>query len=155
MIKVEVDSREIEAALKKLEKAVTDMRPAFDEIGAGLVANIQLQLGQGETPWGDPFEPLKQPRKRQGNGIGGDVPLNDTRQHIYNRITHNPSSTGVEVGMLDNDGALIGRVHQFGSDKNNIPARPFMPIKNDAVDLPDDWVDEILDTITRHIDKAM
>lgn len=45
MIKIEVDSREIDAALRKLEHAVDDMRPAFDDIGAALVANIQAQLG--------------------------------------------------------------------------------------------------------------
>ena len=127
MIKIEVDSREIAAALQKLKKAVTDMRPAFDEIGKGLVDNIQLQLGQGETPWGDPFDELadatKIARFRGGkkynkNGAtsakfyrhmtGNFVPLNDTGEHIYNRITHNPSSTGVEVGMLDSDTAPIG-----------------------------------------------
>jgi phage gpG-like protein len=154
MIKIEIDSRIIAAALARLEAAVTDMRPAFDDIGASLVANIQLQLGQGETPWGDLFEPLKRPRKRQGKGIGGDVPLNDTRQHIYNRITHNLTDNGVEVGMLDNGGEdPIGQTHQFGRGK--ILARPFMPIKNGAVDLPADWLDEILETIERHISKAL
>lgn len=192
MIKIEVDSREIDQALRNLSQAVTHMRPAFEDIGRSLVDNIQLHLGDGETPWGDPFEPLKHPRRRQGKRIAGDVPLNDTHQHIYNRITHQADNNSVEVGMNENE--VIGRTHQFGAtisraarsqkayfkvNKNtgaskfakksranfeqwvtigahetHIPARPFFPIRNGAVDLPATWEQQILNKIAEHIRKS-
>lgn len=152
MIKIEVDSREIDAALKRLEASTDNLRPALDDVGAGLVANIQDQLGQGQTPWGDAFAPLAKPRKRQGKRRAGDVPLNDTHQHIYNRIEHVASHNDVEVAWYGD--SLLGFAHQFGSEKNHITARPFMPIKDDAVDLPADWEAEILDTLISHIEKA-
>lgn len=77
------------------------------DIGAGLVSNIQQSLGRGMTPWGDAMKPLKY---RKG------VPLNDTRQHIYNRITHRlTGQSAVDVGILDSARAKIGRVHQYGA----------------------------------------
>lgn len=149
MIKIEVDNREITEALKRLEASVDDMQPAFDDIGASLVANIQVQLGQGKTPWGNAFEPLK---ARRGRRVGG-IPLNDTRQHIYNRITHNADSHSVEIGM--NENAPIGITHQFGSKSKNIPPRPFMPIQDDQVNLPAEWQDELIETLLNHIESGL
>ena len=54
---------------------------------------------------------------------------------IYNRIPHNASGHNVEIGM--NENVAIGVTHQFGSEDNNIPARPFLPILNGSVSLPD------------------
>jgi phage gpG-like protein len=165
------------------------MEPVYEEIGNYLKESIQLNLGAGHTPWNDPFIPLKNPRKHD-KGFGLNTPLNDTRQHIFNKLAFKADNSGVEVGIMD--GALIGAVHQFGATINHpahqrtqhfkvnsktgqsrfsskrkanfsqdvhigehtttIPARPFMPIKNNQIDLPNTWSREILTMIWAHFD---
>lgn len=149
MIRIEIDTHEVTRALNRLLNHVDDMRPAFDDIGAALVTRILDGFDNSEDPWGQSWEDLARPRRRQGKGSGGDKPLMDTRQHIYQRITHNPDSHGVTIGMNENQ--PIGVTHQFGSPSKNIPARPFLPIRNNQVDLPSDWEREILGIIEKHL----
>lgn len=172
------DDAQLKRALNSLKAAMDDMQPVMEKIGDTLQNEIRLQLGKGETPWGEPFEPLKRPRK---SGRYGEIPLNDTRQHIYNRITHVADRDSVSIGMNENED--IGAIHQFGGTTHHaamgwkqpfkinqktgvrrfaklkhanfiqfvshggydvdIPARPFLPIRNDQVDLPPAWAAQV------------
>ena len=58
MTTITLDDAEINAALNNLVRHINNLQPAMDSIGEALVGLIQEQLGRGETPWGDPFEPL-------------------------------------------------------------------------------------------------
>ena len=92
---VTIDAREVLDLLGQLQGSLTNLRLVMKDVGATLVSAIHQQLGQGVTPWGQPMEPLK---TRCG------VPLNDTGQHIYNRITYRDRPTllaqTVYVGTL-------------------------------------------------------
>jgi phage virion morphogenesis protein len=144
---IEINTTQVIDVLNHLMQTVspTGMQPIFRQIGEVLQSEIQTNLGRGQSPWGIPFDPLLRPRKSGSNGL----PLNDTRQHIYNRITFNADANGVEVGMLEN--VPIGLTHQFGSPEKNIPARPFLPIVGGHVDLPNDWNQNVLDVVDRHL----
>lgn len=161
---------------------------AMDDVGDILVNLIRAQLRSGQTPWGQKFEPLAKftintrfrggKRYTKSGGMtarftrhmtGNHVPLNDTGKHIADRITSARTTAGVVVGMLDNEGNKIGRVHQYGAvirakrakylaipvgdgsfrfkKQVKIPARPFMPIRNNRVDLPAEWVDQIVERL--------
>lgn len=146
MIKIEIDSHALSQALNRLEQRTSNLRPAMESIGAALVSDIQGGLSDGRTPWGDPFAPLKAMRGRR---VGGQ-PLMDTRKHIYEKITHNADNNSVEVGMFENE--AIGMAHQYGSEKRGIPARAFLPIRNDRADLPSSWEAELIAAIVRHLD---
>jgi phage gpG-like protein len=162
---VTLNDAEFLALLDRLKSNVTNLRPAMADIGANMVSLIHQNLGQGVTPWGEPMKPLKY---RQG------VPLNDTRMHIYQRITYAADTNSVRVGMLDSEAAKIGQVHQYGAvikpvkakmlrftprgfkkpffaKQVTIPARPFMPIRNEVADLPTDWMAEVLETMRKHL----
>lgn len=142
---VEIDLSEVTAELQRLQQRVLNLRPAFNKIGVLLESKVREKTGRGIDAWGNPFKPLK---ATKGRRVGG-VPLNDTRQHIYNKITHLATSQQVEIGILEN--SPIGATHQFGSSKKNIPARPFLPIRESGrVDLPGDWSTVIIDTIKVH-----
>ena len=152
-ISITVDDRVVLSILARARVLLGDMRPLLKDVGAGLVSNIKQNLGRGMTPWGNAMKPLKY---RRG------VPLNDTRQHIYNRITHRlVGSNSVDVGMLDSLYSPIGRLHQYGGRKKwgghdvYIPPRPFLPIRAGRADLPAQWRDEILDQARDHINKAL
>jgi phage gpG-like protein len=152
VITINIDSHAVTEALNRLASRVNNLSPALDDIGDSLVQNIQLNLGQGLTPWSAPFVPLKQPR-RHGRGTGiGDVPLNDTRQHIYNAITHAVFGDSLSVGM--NENSEIGSKHQFGSTEDRIPARPFLPIKDNQVILPNDWENEVTSIISHYLENS-
>ena len=99
-IQITVDDAEINAALNNLVRHINNLQPAMDSIGETLVGLIHEQLGRGETPWGSAFEPLQKPRKTQGRSWGDDIPLNDTHEHIFNRINAQSGSDYVEVGLL-------------------------------------------------------
>lgn len=149
-MKVTIDSAAVDAHLSLLSKKAGNLSPALNDVGASLAENIRLGIRDGESPWGDPFAPLKALRRNNRDPRISDKPLNDTRQHIYNRITYHVSGGAVEVGMLENQ--PIGITHQFGSQKNNTPARPFMPIRPDGgVDLPIAWEAEIIGIVTAHL----
>jgi phage gpG-like protein len=150
MITIELHTAEVTNALNNLSRRVNNLTPALDDIGDALVQNIQLNLGDGKTPWGEPFKPLKKPRRR-GSGIG-DIPLNDTRQHIYNAITHAVFGDSLSIGMINN--APIGEVHQFGSEAKGIPARPFLPIHGNSVILPNDWENEVTSIISHYLENS-
>lgn len=157
-ITFEFDDDELRRKLDEVAKRLDDMTPVMDAIGAGMVSNILLNLGDGKQYDGAPMEPLKQPRRRQGKGRFGDVPLNDTRQHTYNKITHTADAHSVAIGMNENVG--IGAIHQFGGQagrgrKVTIPPRPFLPIKNNQVDLPRDWAEEVHATVEAALRKVL
>lgn len=184
------DDAQLKRALNSLKSAMDDMYPVMDKIGDALQNEIRLQLGQGETPWGEPFEPLKRPRK---SGRWRERPLNDTRTHIYDRITHNADRDSVSIGMNENED--IGAIHQFGGTTHHaeqsrlqgfkvnmktgrsrfartgkanfeqwtsrgaydvdIPARPFLPIRNGQVDLPPAWAAEVEKRIKAALTEAL
>lgn len=149
-----------EEALKAaLQKVYLEARTSklFQTMGNDLVQEIRLAMSQGQDPWGGIHEPLK-------SRVG--VPLLDTRQHLYNRLTYNVLSNGVEVGLMDPVG--YSKVHQFGAvivpkrakflkfrigndfiftKRVEIPARPYLPIRNDRVELPEAWGELLLKRI--------
>jgi phage gpG-like protein len=187
---VTVNDAEFLALLETMKSRVTNLRPAMVDIGANLVSLIHDKLGIGMTPWGEAMKPLRYKRKH-ATKFGEGIPLNDTRMHIYQRITYRADTTSLSVGMLDSATAKIGQVHQFGAvidipehrrtinfkvnaktgksrfsklKKANfqqdvtipahsvtIPARPFMPIRNEVADLPTDWMDQVLETMRKHL----
>lgn len=112
---VTIDTKSVKRALDSATKAAEHL--PLTKAGDTLVNNIKANLGRGMTPWGDPFVPLKNPGvRRRGRGRLSPVPLNDTRQHIYNRITYKVvDDNTVIVGIMDSANARIGRVHQFGA----------------------------------------
>lgn len=167
-----------------LKKAVFDLQ-----------RRIRMNLGQGKTPWGTPFAPLSKltvnGRFRMGKRYtkggattakfyrhmtGNHVPLNDTRQHIYNRINGVVNGRQGFIGIMDSQNAKIGRVHQFGAvikakrakylaipvgggivlkKSVKIPARPFLPIRpSGRVDLPQDWQKDLEAILLRDLGQS-
>lgn len=155
---IEIDDTKLRAALQSLSAGLNDPSTALDKIGEILASNIRINLGQGLQYDGSPMVPLKNPSERRTGKRPrvSPVPLNDTRQHIYNRINHRLiDQYSVEIGL--NDGSEhIGAVHQFGSPRRNIPARPFLPI-NDLgnVDLPSEWQDDVTEIVANALKAAL
>lgn len=150
---ITLDDAEINAALNNLVRQLNALQPAMDDIGEALVGLIHEQLIRGNTPWGDPFAPLTAAYTQAVPRRAGGIPLNDTHQHLFNRLNSHAGHDFVSVGILDNPNTPgLALAHQFGSDRNGLPARPYLPLRNHQVDLPQDWATEVLAIIAQHVD---
>ena len=76
-IQITLDDAEINAALNNLVRHINNLQPAMNDIGEALVGLIQEQLGRGETPWGDAFEPLSAAYIDAVPRRAGGIPLNN------------------------------------------------------------------------------
>jgi phage gpG-like protein len=145
MISIELDDRAVRAALAQLRDHAQDLAPAFREIGSSLVDEIKLGFVDSRDPWGIPWKRLKY---RIGQ------PLLDTGK-LRNSITFRLiGRTGVRIGTADY--LPKAALHQFGSSKSSGPgsgvaARPFLPARGGAVDLPEDWRQQVLDILRTHL----
>ena len=152
-LQITLDDAAVQAALYNLTVHVNNLQPAMNDIGEAFVDFIHTQINQGETPWGEPFAPLSASYLNQRPERTGGVILRDTSEHLFNRIHADAGSDYVNVGLLDHpDTPGLAMAHQFGSDRNGLPARPYLPIRNNQVDLPPAWTAEVLAIIGRHID---
>jgi phage virion morphogenesis protein len=156
---IEVDDRQVKAALHNLRLDLADMRPAMAGIGQVLVTETDLAFRGQKDPWGQAWARLSEvtlKRRRQGNGKGSNKILRDTGR-LANSINHHSDKTSVTVGT----NVVYAAMHQFGGTKaqwphlwGNIPARPFLPIRNGRVDLPPDTLEDILDVVRHHLSAA-
>lgn len=159
------------------------LRTALDAIGSSLSNNIQLGFTRSESPYGDRWQSLGQATilSRLGRSksnftasgkisaggqraaMAGFQPLLDTGR-LRGSITHRVTGESVEVGTNVDYAAT----QQFGAKQGafgrtrrgapipwgTIPARPFMPIRNNRADLPRAWLDEVIDTLSSHITRS-
>lgn len=151
MIEVEIDSREVIAALKELESKAVDLKPVFQDIGEYLTVSTRERFQTKEAPDGTPWasnSQLTQARK------GGNNPLIGESKSLSRYFSYNASSGALEFGSpmeyaaVQHFGALQGA---FGrSDRNtplpwgNIPARPFLGLSSKDEDVVLDIVRDYL-----------
>ncbi len=74
-LQITLDDAAVQAALYNLTVHVNNLQPAMDDIGEALVGLIQEQLGRGETPWGDAFEPLSEAYIEAMPRRAGGIPM--------------------------------------------------------------------------------
>lgn len=183
MINVHVQDQAVQAMLRRLQASVSNMQPAMAEIGTTLTDNVRIGFRDSKDPWGSKWKSIGQAaimgrlghrkdsfgkrgkitKKGQGYLTGGIQPLLDTGA-LRSSIAFNATGNSVEVGT----NLKYAKTHQFGAKQGafgrskrggqipwgNIPARPFMPIRNDRADLPQAWQREIIDILQRRIQEA-
>src|SRR5574343_188528 len=151
---VTIDTKSVKRALESATKAAEHLPLA--KAGDAMVNNIKANLGRGMTPWGDPFVPLKNPGiRRRGRGRLSPVPLNDTRQHIYNRINYKVNFKTGASRFSRKSKANFSQWHTAKERVIRIPARPFLPIKNGAVVLPPAWAKELRRKVEDYLISAL
>ena len=163
-VRLTLDDREVQQALGNLLRRLANPRPALEAIGAAVVADTDLAFRGQSDPWGQPWTPLSavtQARRRQGPGAGANQILRDTGR-LANSIGYQVSGDAVSVGT----NVVYAAPHQFGNPANRmhntprgnqapIPPRPFLPLRNNQVDLPAALRAEIMAIATRHLAGAV
>ena len=136
-IDVEIDDREVRAALDRLRRRADDLSPVMREI-AGHIEDSAAESfeRQAAPPDGQAWNPLAEAtvHERTDKGYGPEGPILERTGDLASRI----------LSDFDDDSAVAGTnlvyaaTHQFGSgdDGRNIPARPFLglwPEHRDAI----------------------
>ena len=153
---IRVEESQVKAALSTLQGNLSDLTPAMKGIGQVLVTETDLAFRAQADPWGNAWAKLSEvtlQRRRKGKGTGSNKILRDTGR-LANSINYRADATSVSVGT----NVVYAAMHQFGGTKSqwphlwgNIPARPFLPVRNNRVDLPPDTLDDILDVVRVHL----
>jgi phage virion morphogenesis protein len=139
-LSVELDGADAVArGLTAVAMSVHDATPLMKMIGAGLKQSIKLRFAGEVDPDGNPWAPLDPDYEltKHGNQI-----LTDYRT-LRQSNTSLASPTRVEVG----NNLRYGPVHQFGSKKKNITARPYLGISREDEEM-------ILDAIEHFLERA-
>lgn len=122
-----------DSALERLRRATADMRPAYAAVGRVVLSRVQMCFRSGQSPWGDPWAPLRFRAIRRNNagtrpsrtgraqaranqrGAAGQ-PLRDTGRLMRSFVAQ-PDSSGVTVGTQarTQSGVPYAAVHQFGA----------------------------------------
>lgn len=163
-IKFQLQDQQVQAKLRALLAAGSNMEPVFATVGRVLVNRIRLGFKLGIDPWGSPWKKLK---IRQGQ------PLRDTGL-LQRSIVARPDATGVTVGTNKKQ----ARVQQFGATiepkaakrlvfpgpggrlifakKVTIPARPYLPLRkgSQTVALPPSWSVDVVRALRAYFINA-
>jgi phage virion morphogenesis protein len=139
-INVEIDDREVIAALRRLLAAGGDMEPVFRSIGERLLINTRSRFARQESPEGVAWAPLS-PAYRARKKKNKDKILT-ARGYLHDTLRYQASEFGVEIGT----DRIYGATHQFGRD--GIPARPFLG-------LSDGDRQDILGIVSDHLRRAI
>lgn len=163
MIKTDLQFRDRGNVRQKLDRlADSEPQDGYPEIGETIVRLVKDSFRRERSPYGAPWKPLStttmQMRAKRGSSRGGI--LQDSRR-LFNSIKASEQRGSLDVGS---DVEYAG-VHQFGNDSNlmfggpraPIPARPFLPWKhpNRPPELPDRWMDEVIDILDELYDSNL
>ena len=142
---IDIDDREVLAALSKLERRVGDLRPVFREIGEELKKSTKKRFDTTTDPDGNEWllnSVLSTLLYKEG-----DTPLTGETGLLKNNIDYRILDNSLEIGS-DREYAAM---QQFGGTKEefphlwgDIPARPFLGLSNEdkamILNLVDDYL---------------
>jgi phage virion morphogenesis protein len=139
-----IDDANVLAMLDAILSVGGQLQPSMRQI-AGLLENRVLLGFRGSvSPYGETWLPLV---AREGK------PLIKNRI-LMNSINSDYGETFAEVGT----NLEYAAIHQFGgaAGRNKaaiIPARPYLPIYEGEVKLPEDWENEVLTILVKQLEK--
>ena len=121
-IDIEVEDRQVRAAVGRLVAALAQPRDAFEAIGSYLEASTIRRFEREEGPGGKSWK-----KSLRALAEGGQT-LTDFGT-LRGSIAHNADDAGVEVGS----NLVYARIHQLGGKagkgrKATLPARPYLGI---------------------------
>jgi len=132
--KISMDTHGVMARLMKMLNKTGNLRPALKLAGVHMYKSINENFQAQGRPTG--WRPLKEKtikRRRKGKGVGTAQILLDTGVLRASVTSPTPKKAKAKsIYRLSNDRLEIGTnltyamVHQKGSTKKNIPARPYM-----------------------------
>ena len=132
---IEVDDRDVGAALKRLIDAGIRPRPAFIRVGEYLIRVHEKRFSDQVDPDGNPWAPLSEryklsKAKMKSRGANLILVLN---RYLARNFTYQAGEDELFFSTSQVTGKYAA-THQFGRPEANIPARPFMGVNDDNSD---------------------
>lgn len=112
-IDVKVDDREVRAALARLRRRLTNLRPVLDVIGQKMVTSTLRRFETERGPDGRPWKQSARARREGGQTL-------TKTGRLRGSLTHNAADDYVEWGT----NVEYAPIHQFGG---RTPARTIVP----------------------------
>lgn len=153
-ISATIDDRRVRELLRRIVDQGQLIGPAMDSVGLTLTQRVALCFEDQRSPWGEPWEPLSDRtlKRRRDQGREGVSILRDWGV-LLGSLSYQANYQGVDIRIGADDRPAA--VHQFGSPEQNIPARPFLPVRaGDRVDLPAEWMTELLGVLASALEDA-
>lgn len=119
-ISVELDDRQVLAALGELIERMDRPETVFADIGKYLLLAHEERFERQESPHGDPWLPLDPEYQRRKKKNADRILVLDG--YLAGLLRYDASSEGLEFGT----DRIYGATHQFGRPEAGIPARPFL-----------------------------
>lgn len=174
MIDIQIDDREVQAALERLQRRLDDLSPVMREIGELLTERAKERFATSTGPDGQRWAPnapatiaayLKQYggsyKKRGGMTKAGAAraaakkPLIGETKQLMGTLYYRADRDSVTVGSP----MRYAAIHQFGGQagrgkKVTIPARPFLPVTPSGQWLGQADRREVLDILREALESA-
>ena len=136
------NAEKVQAALESLQARLSDLTPAFRDIGEAMLNSTRERFNTQTAPDGTPWKPLspKYQQKKERNKDKILTLYGHLRGTLNYRVGPNEARIGTPLSY--------GGDHQFGLPRKRIPARPFLGLsKSDE--------QELLDILNDHLSRAM
>lgn len=156
---VEVKDEGVQTLLQTLQKRMGNLQPVFSSLGGDMTARVHRRFDSSTGPDGKPWTPNAQAtldafadglskgyfkksgelNKRGQTAIASKKPLIGHTKDLSRQIGYTATSGSLTLfstpvyAAIQHFGGQAGRGH-----KTKIPARPFMPIKEDDTLYPDE-----------------
>ncbi|MGB0468325.1 MAG: phage virion morphogenesis protein [Pontibacterium sp.] len=145
-ISVDYDDTQVRDALNRLLNLTQNTQPVMMEIAEYLHGRTRDNFDQEQDPDGNAWAALKDSTKKRKADIGVPVDQILHGKSLHLRDTIFPFWSDDEAGVSTGPGTgAYAATHQFGDDRRNIPARPFLGISDgDEREILEILQDEIL-----------
>ncbi|MBL8247705.1 MAG: phage virion morphogenesis protein [Candidatus Competibacter sp.] len=136
------NAAEVKATFERLDAALADLTPAFQDIGEALLNRTRERFSTQTAPDGTPWAALS-PDYAQRKKKNKDKILT-LSGHLRGLLNYQAGPCEVRIGTP----LIYGATHQFGAPERNIPARPFLGLSS-----ADET--ELLDILQDHLRRAL
>lgn len=135
---IDIKARRALKKLNRLEQRMRNTRPLMRDIAGVMADAVEENFArEGRPKWVDLQPATKKARARKNKWPGKILQVSGK---LASSVSQRSSQTEAAVGS----NLVYAGVHQFGSTKQNIPARPFLRMQDDDIDeildLVNDWV---------------
>lgn len=174
MIDIQIDDREVRAALDRLQRRLSDLSPVMREIGELLAERAKSRFATSTGPdgrrwapnapstlaaylrsYGGSYKKGGGPTKKGAARAAAKKPLIGESKALSTTIHYQAGRDSVTIGSP----MVYAAIHQFGGQAGRgrrvtIPARPFLPVTSSGQWLGDADRAAVLDILREAIDQA-
>lgn len=140
------------------QKVTTGVTPAMRDVADHIAETSRLGFDEQQDPWGNPWKELAQSTKDRRRGTPPYQILRDTSA-LINSINGTAEGDTARVGAGTGPSRDYARIHLFGGRagrgrSTRIPARPYLPVTENGVELPREMEDDLLKILYDHLEDG-